>query len=247
MALAALTLDLLKQLLPTVEAGGCASRRIVSLGYPDILATPDQVRRIFGDGIFGQLRYREDSASILRWHGGGAEAGSGKVVDADSLFSALGYQLDVIDIVAARGGEIIHDLNEPLPEELKGRYAAVLDAGTLEHCFNIAEAVRSVSAMAAVGGIVMHGNPLNMYNHGFYNLNPTWYQDFYGTNGFAIELMKVVVDAVAAPKLGDVPPYERFRGAPENAVLLVVARRREMKAVAWPVQKKYRDNPMLAK
>ncbi len=247
MALVALTLDLIKGLLPSLEAGGCNSRRIVSLGYPDILASPEQVRRIFGDDVFGQLRYREDSASIRRWHGSGGSAESSKVVEASSLFSALGYELDVIDIVAARGGEIIHDLNEPLPQSLQCRYAVVIDAGTLEHCFNIAGAVRNVAALVTVGGVVMHGNPLNMYNHGFYNLNPTWYYDFYETNGFSVEFMKVVVDSVTAPKVGDVPPYGRFRSAPENSVLLVVVRRREEKPVVWPVQKKYRENPMLAK
>lgn len=249
MALVALTLDLIKNLLPKIEARGCSSRRIMSLGYPDIIATTDQVRQIMGDDLFSQLKYRDDAAAILRWHSGGAggKDGDGKVVDAGHLFSLLGYELDVLDLVEARGGELLHDLNVPLPPDLHRRYALVIDAGTLEHCFNIAQAVHNVADLVAVGGAVMHGNPISMYNHGFYNLNPTWYHDFYEANGFAIELLKLVVDPVKAPRMADLPPYERFSGVPENAVQMVVVRRDAVQPVVWPVQKKYRDNPLLGK
>lgn len=167
------------------------------------------------------------------------------MVEADQLFARLGYELEVFEVVAARGGEIVHDLNEPLPERYRERYAVVLDAGTLEHCFNIAQAARSVAEMVARGGAAIHGNPVNMYNHGFYNLNPTWYHDFYAHNGFEIELMRLVVDTVRNPRLAEAPPHARFHGVPEDTTILVVARRAEIRPVAWPVQRKYRDNPTL--
>jgi len=243
MSLIPLTLDLIGTILKNVEKADCPSRKVASLGYPDILAHEDQIRAIFGDSVADSLEFRTDSAEILRWHNAGHK--TNRVVDAASLFRALGWTLEVLDIVTARGGEIIHDLNLPIPAELTGRYALVIDAGTLEHCFNIGQAAQNIAAMVALGGAVMHGNPLNMFNHGFYNLNPTWYHDFYGENGFVIEYLNLVSNAVDAPQLAGVPPYQRFGGVPDNCTLLVVARRAELRAISWPVQRKYRDNPNL--
>jgi hypothetical protein len=93
--------------------------------------------------------------------------------------------------------------------------------------------------------VVIHGSPLNMFNHGFYNLNPTWYYDFYETNGFVVDYLRLIENAVSAPRIGKVPPFNRFGGVPDNSSLLVVARRTELKPIRWPVQRKYRENPAL--
>lgn len=244
MPLVPLTLDVIKNAIPTFAANGCESRRVLSFGYPDILASAEQVGAVFGPEVVARLGFRADSAEILRWHA--ATSVTDRVIEASSLFTALGLELEVMDLVAARGGEIIQDLNEPIPAHLHARYALVLDAGTLEHCFDIAQAAVNMASAVAVGGLVMHGNPLNMYNHGFYNLNPTWYHDFYGTNGFAIERLQAVLDAVAAnPRLGNLPPYARFAGVPDNATMLVLARRKSIEALRYPVQNKYKNNPTL--
>jgi hypothetical protein len=244
MSLVPLTLGVIGRALTSPAGKACASRRVLSLGYPDILASRGQVAQIYGASIAQRLRVRDDAESILRWHNVVEPEGK-EVIDAVSLFEALGFELDVVDIVEARGGEIIANLNEPLPESLHARYAAVLDAGTMEHCFNIAQAAKNIASAVALGGFVMHGNPLNIYNHGFYNLNPTWYHDFYAANGFAIEQLDIVVDAVNAPKVGKAPPTQRFLNMPDGATLLALARRTEIRAFVWPTQSKYQNNPTL--
>jgi hypothetical protein len=244
MALVGITLAVINDALKNVAAAGCTSRRILSLGYPDILASPAQLADVFGQKLVDKLVVRADSARILRWHA--AANLTDRVIEAPALFEALGFELDVLDIAQVRGGEIIQDLNEPMPDSQHERYAAVLDAGTLEHCFNIAQAAKNVASVVALGGFVMHGNPLNMYNHGFYNLNPTWYQDFYEANGFSVAKIAIVLDALSAsPRVADAPPHHRFKGIPDDATLLVIAHRKAITEVKWPVQHKYRDNPTL--
>jgi hypothetical protein len=244
MSLVALTLSVLKDALASLPAANCPSRRILSLGYPDILASPASLENIFGGEIMSKVGSRADSAQILRWHNAGSVTNN--VAEATALFAALGFELDVLDLVQARGGEILQDLNEPIPASMHERYAAVIDAGTLEHCFNIAQAATNVASAVALGGFVMHGNPLNMYNHGFYNLNPTWYHDFYAANGFTVESVQIVLDGVSnAPRVAPAPAFGRFRSIPDNATLLVIARRKAVAPLKWPVQTKYRDNPTL--
>lgn len=242
MALVVPLLRVLGAALANLEAAGCSSRRVLSLGYPDVIATSQELREIFGERVASAVAHRADSAAILQWHG---MATSGRVPEASSLLSLLGCELESIDIVAARGNELIQDLNEPVGEHLFGRYAAVIDAGTLEHCFNIAQAARNAAAMTARNGVVLHLNPLNMYNHGFYNFSPTWYRDFYETNGFEIERLEIVWNVSQGASSTAAPAFKRFQGVAENSLLLAVARRREVREIRWPTQRKYRDNPTL--
>ena len=55
---------------------------------------------------------------------------------AETAFKSLGathvYALDASDFEEA---QFVHDLNQPLPENLKQRFDLVYDGGTLEHVF----------------------------------------------------------------------------------------------------------------
>ena len=42
-----------------------------------------------------------------------------------------------MDASAFEGANFVHDLNNPIPEELHCKYDAVVDGGTLEHVFNV--------------------------------------------------------------------------------------------------------------
>jgi hypothetical protein len=242
MALPAQALQVVKLGLEAAVRAGCESQRVLSLGYPDILALPEQLAALFGAQLLPTLQYRDDSAEIARWHGLPETA---RIVEAQNFFALLGYDLEVLDVVEARGGEMVHDLNQPLPPQLHRRYALVIDPGTLEHCFNIAQAAKNVAEVVATGGCVFHGNPMNMFNHGFYNLNPTWYQDFYAANGFSVQLLEGVVNPVKQPGRFDVPRTARFGGVPPESSLYVLARRVADMPVRWPTQSKYVNNPNL--
>ena len=240
MALTLMSLDVLRQLLPRGGGG-----KIMSLGYPDILANETSIGQLFGSDILENLKIHPDSEKIIRWHG--AQKVTDKIVEAHSFFAALGYELEVVDIAAARGDEIIVDLNEPCPEQLHQKYRLVIDGGTCEHCFNIAQAMKNLAMMVEEGGHVMQGNPLNYPNHGFYNLSPTFYYDFYLNNGFEILFFRVVNDPVHNPKLFKVPAYDRsgFDGIPEKSSNFVIAKRLQVQDIVWPIQTKYKKNPNL--
>lgn len=106
-----------------------------------------------------------------------------------SFFRSLGYQRCIaLDISAYEGAEIVHDLNHPeLPEQHRKSASCVVDCGTLEHVFDIPAALRTIGALLDTGGIVMHVTPCNGYlDHGFYQVSPTLFYDFYCANRFRI-------------------------------------------------------------
>jgi hypothetical protein len=217
-------------------------RRAIAFGYPDILASEDELFELFGNEVSRELQFRSDSESILKWHN--ATELTDRIVESRHFFSLIGYDLTIADIATIRGDEVIIDLNEPLDPSLLARpFDLVIDGGTAEHCFNIGQALKNMADLVKVGGCIMHINPASMFNHGFYNLNPTLYHDFYSENGFRLDYLKAASNIAFRPKLIDVPAMARIRELPVNASLICGAQRIVQQPVLWPMQAKYRANP----
>jgi len=86
---------------------------------------------------------------------------------------------------------IVHDLNQPIPQELQQKFDAVIDGGTLEHVFNFPVAVRNAMEMTKVGGRLFLFTPGNNFmGHGFYQFSPELlYRVLSPANGFQVERM----------------------------------------------------------
>jgi hypothetical protein len=243
MALPACCLPILKTLLGRLAPVAGQKLRALSLGYPDLLASREQLIQIFGAEIAPHLRPREDAEAVGRWHGTTTMLPT--IFETVSFFDAIGITIDCVDIHASRGFERVLDLNHKMPADMEGAYHLVLDLGTIEHCFNIAQAMANSASALAEGGCILHLNPLNLYNHGFYNVSPTFYSDFYGQNGFELVFLTGLTGSPTNPAPFDVAPVARFHKAPDNSVLIAVAQRTRVQPIGWPTQQKYLKNPNL--
>ena len=206
-------------------AGWLPGSRVLSLGYPDLVVPAADVHRILGVEV---SRFTD----FGRWHGADFP-----LPETVSVFESVGATLDCVDVSPSRGVERVVDLN--LPCDL-GVYDVVIDAGTVEHCFNIGQAILNAAGAVAAGGCVFHMPPLSMANHGFYNLNPTLLHDFYSQNGWDIELL----EGIASGRRFALPAVARF-APPAEASLLFLASRRHVAPLRMPVQSKYLSNPGL--
>lgn len=245
MAIVQTTLNVIKSLIDELNSQKpeAKERNILALGYPDILASREYIETMFGKNVAKAVQAHPDSDSIIRWHN--AQNATNFVPEAKQLFNLLGFNLEVVDIVKARGDEIIADLNEPVQPDLHERYDMIVDTGTIEHCFNIAQAMKNLAQMTSKGGYIFQSNPLSWFNHGFYNINPTFYYDFYQENGFDIIWFEGLVNGIDDPKLVELPPYERFCHVPEDMTNIVVSQRKSIVDINWPVQTKYKKNSLL--
>ena len=111
---------------------------------------------------------------------------------ADPLFEYLGATTcKSIDNSDFEGATIVHDLNKPINDELKGQFDTVIDGGTLEHVFNFPQAVKNCMELLKVGGHFISITPTNNYlGHGFYQFGPELlYRVFSEENGFKVKLM----------------------------------------------------------
>ena len=210
--------------------------RVAAMGYPDIIA-PESVVEKLTETCLRPLRYRVDSELICKRHGINPYR---RIPEAESFFESLGATLDVFDVVQERGGEIVCDLNFPIEEKYRGQYDVVLDPGTLEHCFNIAQAAFNMASLLKVGGLIFHENPFNWGNHGFYGLNPTWYADFYGQPGFALHDCRLLMRDGKHAVVEDKARVRRFMWSGEEANCYAVAERTQILPLTFPTQTKYR-------
>ncbi len=121
---------------------------------------------------------------------------------ADAFLRRLGAaRIASIDGSDYEGATIVHDLNRAASADLKGRYSAVIDGGTLEHVFNVPVALASCMRLLRVGGRFFAMTPCNNYmGHGFYQFSPELFWRVFGEpNGFVVERMFVCELAPTAP------------------------------------------------
>jgi len=93
---------------------------------------------------------------------------------SETMFRKLGFgDIEAADFSDYEGATILQDLNEPLEPGLAGQFDFVFDGGTIEHVFNVPQALENVFQMLAPGGIFVSANGLNGWaGHGLYQFNP---------------------------------------------------------------------------
>jgi len=219
-----LTLAALEVLKPYLKG------RVLSLGYQDIVATAEEIARLFG------VRTGK-TTSHGAWHGKGFA-----LPETRSFFSAIGCEYVCVDIAAIRGGEEIRDLNAP--QLWEDQFDLVIDGGTLEHCFNVGQAFVNAASAVMSGGHIFHWNPLSMVNHGFFNFSPTLYHDFYTQNGWDVVKMFAATRDGRCQKIA---PTARIKTISELSNVVLARRPHVSKSscFVYPTQSKYLRSPAL--
>jgi hypothetical protein len=80
----------------------------------------------------------------------------------------------------------VHDLNESIPPTLEDQFDTLLDYGTSEHIFDVAQAFRNYSKIIEEGGQLIHVLPADNFNgHGLWQFSPEFFYSLYARhNGF---------------------------------------------------------------
>jgi SAM-dependent methyltransferase len=111
--------------------------------------------------------------------------------------------VEALDYSDYEGAQHVHDMNEPVPEAMVGRFDVVYDGGALEHIFNFPTAIANLMRMTKVGGRVFISTPANnFFGHGFYQFSPElMFRVFAPENGFEVTTVQVVEARYPSPEL----------------------------------------------
>jgi SAM-dependent methyltransferase len=104
-------------------------------------------------------------------------------IDSVELFKLISNDIDIMDVSAYEGANIVYDLSsdpKKLPLNLYDKYDLIIDWGTSEHVFNIICCYLNIFDMLKNGGEYLCLTPMNsMPDHGYYQISPNFYYDFF--------------------------------------------------------------------
>ena len=187
-----------------------SNKKVLSLGHPDLLLDKDFLQTIYDNSFIEKIPEDKYHVDIRKLH---KKESSFFIYDPYFIFEQYNYELYILDVKQHRGNEILVDLNHEIDQEYCEYFDLVLDGGTLEHCYNISQAFKNVCQMVKVGGFSLHTNPANSLNHGYFNLNPLFYDHGFTKNGFNIHDLCILdqtqcVQSIRGIKKGKVIPVK---------------------------------------
>lgn len=106
----------------------------------------------------------------------------------EELLSALGAsEPGSIDASGYEGASIVHNFNERIPEDLRGRFSLFIDFGSMEHIFDVRQVINNIQLLLDSGGSAMILTDANGNSgHGLYQFSPEFfYSAFSERNGFS--------------------------------------------------------------
>ncbi len=170
--------------LDTAAAQFLCAARSIGVDFSETLTIGRQ--SLWGDPvawqrIFNVLGIELDAREFLR-----------RNKHAEPFLALLGAQKTAsMDASNYEQASLIHDLNRPVPEDLKEQYSVVHDGGTLEHVFHVPQALRNCMEMVRVGGHFTQVTVANNFlGHGFWQFSPELlFRVFSAVNGFQIKVV----------------------------------------------------------
>ena len=154
--------------------------------------------------------------------------------DVGSLMRARGVcNVTTLDLFDERA-DMRFDMNDPVPEEHHGKYATLMDIGSLEHCFDSAQAMENCMRMVKPGGYYFLETPVNgCLRHGFHTFNPDMIAEAFRLNGFVIRYLRYI-------SFFGVPLAEPEQA--QDALIVIVGQKAgEMGAFAAPQQAEWKQ------
>lgn len=159
--------------------------------------------------------------------------------DIAKVFWDVFLQPKSLAAIDLHGGPAAHRLDLNRPINLGRQFDIVLNLGTIEHVFNVAQAMETLHDHTRPGGLMVHGMPLSGWlEHGFYSFNSTFYFDLARANGYGVEIalyaelepLKLVVlsDREAVMRLS------KAGGVGANPLIYTVLRKAETEAAFQP-------------
>jgi SAM-dependent methyltransferase len=138
---------------------------VVALGSLNINESDDDIREFASKNQW----WKQDDTNSVR-----------------NLFRDRYNILDYKDIDINGVADIRLDLNKPVDSSYHNSVNVVLNGGTLEHVFDIAQALKNIHGMLKQGGSIIHLLPVSWYNHGYYNFNPFLFKEISRVNNYQL-------------------------------------------------------------
>lgn len=220
-------------------------RQTISMSPENLLELLHQEKLSISDEKLNRIKIGVDQKTRLG-------KGQGYVND-EVFFDLFGIsEVNIMDVSAYEGADIIHDLNKPIPKSLENQFDFIIDGGTFDHLVDVRCAFENVVRMLKPGGRIFQWNAASNFTGGAYiSFGPDLFYDFYVLNKFAD--CKVYIVEIDNPGQQELWDFYEFNGADKYSDFL--SKRLQMTVVLaekgtqstydlLPIQANYRDNDL---
>jgi SAM-dependent methyltransferase len=133
----------------------------------------------------------------------------------EKLFKMLGADtVDTIDYSPYENCSIVHDLNLPIDTKYHNSFDYILDAGTIEHIYDVKTVIDNYKNILRVDGVIAILTVCNNFaGHGFYQFSPEFFRTIFsrqaGFETISLDLYELTSDEsfeayqVSEPRKGD--------------------------------------------
>ena len=131
----------------------------------------------------------------------------------ESFLHDIGFEsIDSIDNSNYEGCTIIHNMNIPIPNDLK-KYDFIFDGGTTEHIFNAPQVCENIINLLNIGGIFLSVNVNNNFSgHGIYQFSPEFYLSTFSKKyGMEVQELYIAKTNSGIDNWINVNSYQGFR------------------------------------
>src|SRR5262245_5247697 len=154
---------------------------VVLIGRQTVLLTLDEALALIkSEGVEPRANFiqEEDTTTV------GSNVGH-YITDRAFFSMFCDARTIALDVSSYEGAEIVHDLNVPLPENLRHVADFIFNGSCLDNLFDPAGAIKSMSKMLRPGGRVVHLEHGSPVQDAFLCYSPEWFFDFYAVNNYA--------------------------------------------------------------
>jgi len=110
-----------------------------------------------------------------------------RIFDIAKIFYKVFLNYRSICAIDLHGTEAAYPFNLNEPVSLDKKFDITINFGTGEHVFNTYQFFKTVHELTAPGGIMLHVMPFwGWVDHGFFNMQPTFYWDLAESNAYGL-------------------------------------------------------------
>lgn len=168
--------------------------KVLALGKQDVYFTYKELKEIANEYSYPLVSLKQEELSLKE------DLKKEKYITDSFLFRSLGFsEYKSVDYSDYESADFIFDLNKSnLPKNLINQFDAIFDCGTIEHVFNLSNALNNIFSMLKISGRIFHYSPsINYIDHGFYMFSPTFFYDYYTENNFEINSINLIKHSYA--------------------------------------------------
>jgi hypothetical protein len=153
---------------------------VLLIGRQSVFLTPEgALELLHEEGVAPRQGYfvELDTSTV-------ASAEQGCITDRSFLSMLTDAKVTSLDVSPYEGADVVHDLNEPLPQQLYHIADFILNGSCLDNLFDPATAMKSLSKMLRPSGR-MFSFEMGTQSHGaFVMYSPEWFFGFYAANNY---------------------------------------------------------------